>query len=62
MARKIVTTFVYPPIPDRKFDWQAHYDGDEPNDNGQMATGSGATEKEAIRDLVETFPDEGDES
>ena len=56
--RKIITTFVYPPIPVRNFDWLAFFDGDEPDDNGQMRTGSGATEQEAINDLLETYPDE----
>ena len=56
--RKIITTFVYPPIPVRNFDWLAFFDGDEPDDNGQMRTGSGATEQEAINDLLETYPDD----
>ena len=51
--RKIVTTYVYPPIPIREFDWQAHFDGDEPNDNGSMLAGHGRTEQEAISDLIE---------
>lgn len=51
-SRKIVTTHVFPPIPIRSMDWQAHYDGDEPNDDGQMLVGNGATEQEAIEDLV----------
>lgn len=58
MTCKIITTFVYPPIPIRSCDWQAHYDGDEPNGDGQMRTGSGATEQEAIQDLLENFPDD----
>lgn len=52
MTRKIITTFVYPPIPVRCCDWQAHFDGDEPNDDGQMLVGRGATEQEAIDDLL----------
>lgn len=56
MGAKIVTTHVYSPIPVRSFDWQAHYDDDEPNDEGQMATGHGATEQEAIDDLTENHP------
>lgn len=35
----IQTSFVYPPIPVRDFDWQAHVDGYEPGD----ALGHGAT-------------------
>ncbi|CAB4202915.1 hypothetical protein UFOVP1623_13 [uncultured Caudovirales phage] len=50
---KIITTFVYPPISIRSCDWQAHFDGDEPNDEGQMLVGIGATEQEAINDLLD---------
>lgn len=52
MSRKIITENIYPPIPIRDFDWQAHFDGDEPNDNGQMLSGFGATEQEAIEQLI----------
>ena len=45
----IVTTFVYPPIPIRIFDWAATR-GDF--DLGCLV-GSGATEQEAIDDLIE---------
>lgn len=48
------TSIVYPPIPNRRFDWQAVYDDDEPNDNGP--TGHGETEQEAIKDLIENHP------
>ena len=44
----IKTSFVYPPIPIRSFDWQAFEDGYEPGD----ALGWGATEEEAIADLL----------
>jgi len=47
MDKKIVTEFVYPPIPDRRFDWEAHLDGDE--ENGPY--GYGDTEEKAIQDL-----------
>ena len=50
---KILTTYVYPPIPIRQFDWQAHYDGEE---DEQMDVGRGATELEAIVDLIENCP------
>lgn len=53
MSRRIITTLVYPPIPVRNMDWQAHFDGDEPNDDGQMKCGHGATEQEAIDDLLD---------
>lgn len=45
--RIIHTTYVYPPIPDRSFDWSAAFDGYEPGD----IVGHGATEQEAIEDL-----------
>lgn len=53
MERKIITTFVYPPIPVRDCDWQAHFDGDEPDDDGRMLVGIGATEQDAINDLLD---------
>lgn len=50
----IRTTFVYPPIPDRRFDWSAvdadTYDGAE---DSNCPIGHGATEAEAIADLME---------
>jgi hypothetical protein len=48
---KIVTTFVYPPIPDRRFDYSARYDGDD-----EGPCGWGRTEQEAINDLLDNFP------
>jgi hypothetical protein len=47
MSRKINTQHVYPPIPVRKYDWCATFDGYEPGD----LIGEGATEAEAIADL-----------
>jgi hypothetical protein len=44
----IVTDHVYPPIPDRRFDWCAYRDGKE--ENGGY--GWGRTEAEAIADLL----------
>lgn len=55
-APKIITHFVYPPIPLRQFDWCATYDGDEPDDNGNIEAGYGKTESEAIEDLTTNFP------
>ena len=46
----IKTSFVYPPIPVRDFDWQAVVDGYEPGD----AIGHGSTEDEAIAALLST--------
>lgn len=48
-GKKIVTEFVYPPIPIRTSDWSAALDGYEPGD----CLGYGATEREAIEDLRE---------
>lgn len=45
---KIETTFVEPPIGDRSCDWQAVLDGYEPG----CPIGRGATEDEAIEDLM----------
>ena len=46
---KIVTDFIYPPIPDRRFDWSAVTD----NYEGGAPIGYGRTEAEAIADLNE---------
>lgn len=54
----IRTDFIYPPIPIRTMDWQAIYADDEPNDDGQMASGHGRTETAAIADLIENHPRE----
>lgn len=51
-GRKVITTFVDAPVPIRDC-WQAHFDGDEPNDDGQMMVGRGATEREAVQDLID---------
>ena len=56
--RKIVTNYEFPPIPDRRFDWCAYYDGDE--ESGRI--GRGATEAEAIRDFVANYLDDSDAS
>ena len=45
---KILTSFDYPPIPDRSSDWSAWIDGQE-----ELGTGRGRTEAEAIEDLRE---------
>jgi hypothetical protein len=54
-APKIITSYWAKPIPDRQFDWSAHYEGDEPNDDGQMMVGYGKTKEEAIIDLARLF-------
>lgn len=52
---KIRTTFDFPPIPDRSFDWSAideeTYDGAEDSGNRHQV-GRGRTEQEAIDDLM----------
>lgn len=45
---KILTHFVYPPIPYRSFDWSAAFDGYEPDG----LIGYGQTELEAVKDLM----------
>jgi hypothetical protein len=47
---KIVTSHVFPPIPDRRFDWCAWYDGHE-----EGPQGFGRTEDEARRDLINNY-------
>lgn len=46
--RKIVTSYVNPPIPTRQFDWCAHFEGEEE----AGGYGYGATEAEAIQDFI----------
>jgi len=49
MYRIIHVEFIYPPIPDRNFDYQATFDGYEPGD----PIGHGRTVEIAINDLHE---------
>jgi hypothetical protein len=39
-------------------DYCATYDNDEPDDNGNMRQGFGATELEAVMDLLQAYPGE----
>jgi hypothetical protein len=55
---KIITEYWAKPIPIYRFDWSARRDGDEPDDNGFMLCGYGATEQEAIDDLMQQIADE----
>jgi hypothetical protein len=48
---KIKTNFEYPPIPVRRFDWNAI--DDDTYDGHGSPIGYGATEAEAIADLME---------
>ena len=50
----IKTVCVYPPIPDRRFDWIAYFDGEEEAGN----YGTGASEAEAIADFIENYADD----
>lgn len=47
--KKIIVSYVYPPIPIREFDFLAYFDGEEESKN----YGYGKTEQEAINDLKE---------
>lgn len=46
--KKIITSYVCPPVPFRGADWCAYFDGEEEAGN----YGYGATEQEAIDDLL----------
>lgn len=48
---KIITHFVYPPIPDRRFDWSAVTDDYCGAEDSHCPIGYGATEAEAVADL-----------
>lgn len=48
---KIKTSYIYPPIPIRQFDWSAI--DDDTYDGEGCPVGYGATEAEAINDLKE---------
>ena len=56
---KIKTTHAYPPIPVRYFDWLA-YDDDTYGGPGSKL-GTGPTEEDAIRDLIEQILEEYEE-
>lgn len=50
----IITSYDYPPIPIRSFDWSATLESYEPGD----VIGQGKTESDAIRDLLEQIEEE----
>lgn len=54
----IRTTLIYPPIPDRRWDYQATFADDEPDDDGRMRAGFGRIEAEAVADLVQQMDEE----
>jgi hypothetical protein len=53
---KIITKYTRSPGPDHDFDWQAFYE----DDLGETAMGAGATEADAIADLIALYPRGGD--
>lgn len=55
IGRKVRTSYWTKPVPSDKFDWQAVFDDDEPDDDGRMMVGHGATEAEAIDELIDVF-------
>ena len=58
MTDRIITNHDYPPIPVRMFDWSAHRDSWEP---GWGPVGHGATEAEAIADLLDAEAEQYEE-
>lgn len=46
-SRKIITSFISPPIPIRSFDWCAWFDGEEQG----VLRGWGKTKAEAVQNL-----------
>ena len=60
VAVKLRTDFIYPPIPDRRWDWQVISDDYEPYSHSEHGiVGSGPTEFDAIVDwLIQWEPQE----
>jgi len=56
---KIVTEFIYPPIPIRQFDWSAVDDDTYDGANAGEPMGWGETEAEAVADLLEQIRNKG---
>lgn len=59
-GHKIVTSFDYPPIPDRAFDWSAvlcDYDGAPDSRGPNSFIGRGPTETAAVADLLDQIQD-----
>jgi len=51
---KIITRYIRPPIPDRRFDWEAVTDNYDPG----SPIGYGRTEEEAKADLLEQIEED----
>ena len=56
MTRRIITSYINPPIPYRDIDWHAYFDGEEDG----LYHGYGATKEEAIADLKALYEADGD--
>lgn len=56
-GRKIETDFVYPPIPDRRFDWSAVTEDADGAPDASCPIGHGRTEAEAVADLLQKIED-----
>lgn len=57
-SEEIIITHIYPPIPDRQFDWSATWENDEPDDEGHWRLiGYGRTPLAAIVDLLDITED-----
>jgi len=54
---RIITSHVYPPIPDRHWDWCAYREGNEENTH---AYGWGNTEDEAVADMLRLEQEEAE--
>lgn len=52
-GRRIITNFDHPPIASRSNDWSAIFDDYDGAEDSQCPVGRGATEKEAVGDLIE---------
>lgn len=63
-GHEIVTSFDYPPIPDRRFDWSAvlrDYDGAPDSKGPDSFIGRGPTETAAVADLLDKLRDYDEE-
>lgn len=62
MTDQILTSYVYPPIPVRDFDYQAFFDSyDGAPDSGWQCEGSGRTEYAAVLDMYDNWETMRDE-
>lgn len=53
-TKTIIIHFEYPPIPDRRFDYVALFEGEEE----RQGYGYGATPQGALQDLIETWEEQ----